>query len=209
MKGWGQKSSVCPSKPRENPTFGGISRDVAGISWRRPKSLRKKHLCLTFVPILQNKISYSERAEKLSELVPLFALPPHLSAMIFRIPRVTLRKPRNSWTAPVTASAIQEHVFPDIWGVRYPKRGFCLEGFCDQVKSDVIDKVRAMKTMKIHRLHRLHRFAFLCALLSNYVEPTRALPDLERVSLAPPLIAHRHEIMAAKLPFCKAPFKGC
>ena len=49
MKGWGPKSSVCPSKPRETKLFGGISRDFAGISrdfagisrWC-PKSLRKK-----------------------------------------------------------------------------------------------------------------------------------------------------------------------
>ena len=32
VKGWGPKSSVCPSKPRETKLFGGISRDVAGIS---------------------------------------------------------------------------------------------------------------------------------------------------------------------------------
>ena len=41
MKGWGPKSSVCPSKPRESNFFGGISRDLAGISRERPKSLRK------------------------------------------------------------------------------------------------------------------------------------------------------------------------
>ena len=50
VKGWGPKSSVCPSKPRETKIFGGISRDFAGISRRCPKSLRKKSLCSIFVP---------------------------------------------------------------------------------------------------------------------------------------------------------------
>ena len=34
VKGWGPKSSVCPSKPRETKLFGGIFRDLAGISRR-------------------------------------------------------------------------------------------------------------------------------------------------------------------------------
>ena len=29
VKGWGPKSSVCPSKPRETKLFGGTSRDFA------------------------------------------------------------------------------------------------------------------------------------------------------------------------------------
>ena len=40
VKGWGPKSSVCPSKPGKPNLFGGISRDFAGISRRCPKSLR-------------------------------------------------------------------------------------------------------------------------------------------------------------------------
>ena len=44
MEGWGPKSSVCPSKPRKSNFLGGISRNLAGISQRRPKSLRKKHV---------------------------------------------------------------------------------------------------------------------------------------------------------------------
>ena len=47
MKGWGPKSSVCPSKPGKSNFFGGISRDFAGISRRRLKSLRKK-VCVQF-----------------------------------------------------------------------------------------------------------------------------------------------------------------
>ena len=50
VKGWGPKSSVCPSKPRESNFFGGISRDFAGISRKRPKSLRKKCLGSIFGP---------------------------------------------------------------------------------------------------------------------------------------------------------------
>ena len=49
-EGWGPKSSVCPSKPREPNFFGGISRDFAGISRKRPKSLRKKCLGSIFGP---------------------------------------------------------------------------------------------------------------------------------------------------------------
>ena len=50
MKGWGPKSSICPSKPGKPNFFGGISRDFAGISRKCPKSLRKKGLCSIFVP---------------------------------------------------------------------------------------------------------------------------------------------------------------
>ena len=49
MKGWGPKSSACPSKPRESNFFGGISRDFAGISRKRPKSLRKKYVWVQFL----------------------------------------------------------------------------------------------------------------------------------------------------------------
>ena len=42
VKGWGPRSSICPSKPRETKHLGGISWDFAGISQVRPKSLRKK-----------------------------------------------------------------------------------------------------------------------------------------------------------------------
>ena len=44
-KGWGPKSSACPSKPGKSNFFGGISHDFAGISRRCPKSLRRKSLC--------------------------------------------------------------------------------------------------------------------------------------------------------------------
>ena len=48
VKGWGPKSSVCPSKPRETNLFGGISRgfgrDIPGC----PKSLRKRKFVFNF-----------------------------------------------------------------------------------------------------------------------------------------------------------------
>ena len=46
-EGVGPKSSVGPSKPGKLDILGGISRDFAGISQRRPKSLKKK-VCVQF-----------------------------------------------------------------------------------------------------------------------------------------------------------------
>ena len=46
------KSRSCPRQPRESNFFGGISRDFAGISRKRPKSLRKKCLGSIFGPYL-------------------------------------------------------------------------------------------------------------------------------------------------------------
>ena len=48
---WGQKSSICPSKPGKSNSLGGISLDFAGISRGRPKSLREKKfvtVCVQF-----------------------------------------------------------------------------------------------------------------------------------------------------------------
>ena len=56
---------------------------------------------------------------------------------------------------------------------RVPRKGGAASrGFCDH---------EAMKTMKIHRLHR---FAFPVPFI--YLEPRKTLPDIQRVSLAPP-----------------------
>ena len=41
MKGWGPKSSACPSKPGKSDFWGGISRDFAGISRRFPEKFEK------------------------------------------------------------------------------------------------------------------------------------------------------------------------
>ena len=65
VKGWGPKSSVCPSKPRESNFFGGISRDFAGISRKRPKSLRKKCLGSFLVPYQKVLYSVQQRAKSL------------------------------------------------------------------------------------------------------------------------------------------------
>ena len=48
VNGWGPKSSIRPSKPGKSNFLGGISRDFAGISRGRPKSLRKKKVCVQF-----------------------------------------------------------------------------------------------------------------------------------------------------------------
>ena len=48
MRGLGPKSSVCPSKPGKPNFSGGISRDFAGISQSRPKSLRKIKFVFNF-----------------------------------------------------------------------------------------------------------------------------------------------------------------
>ena len=45
MKGWGPKSSVCPSKPGKPNFLGGISRDFAGISRAFLKSLSQRSFC--------------------------------------------------------------------------------------------------------------------------------------------------------------------
>ena len=48
VNGWGPKSSVWASKPGKPNFFGGISRDFAGISRTRPKSLRTKKFVFNF-----------------------------------------------------------------------------------------------------------------------------------------------------------------
>ena len=50
MKGWGPKSSVCPSKPGKSNFLGRISRDFPGISRQCPKSLRKKDCVQSISP---------------------------------------------------------------------------------------------------------------------------------------------------------------
>ena len=52
VNGWGPKSSIRPSKPGKSTFLGGISRDFAGISRRRPRSLRKKVWVQFSFPIL-------------------------------------------------------------------------------------------------------------------------------------------------------------
>ena len=47
-KGWGPKSSVCPSKPGKSNFFGGISRDFAGISRQNPRKVWEKKVWVQF-----------------------------------------------------------------------------------------------------------------------------------------------------------------
>ena len=81
MKGWGPKSSVCPSKPGKSNSLGGISRDFAGISRRRPKSLRKKSFVFNFwAPISQeqkkkaHKHKETHRTPPNSDPIPYFLM---------------------------------------------------------------------------------------------------------------------------------------
>ena len=48
VKGWGPKSSVCPSKPRESNFFGGKSRDFAGISRQKARKVWEKNVWVQF-----------------------------------------------------------------------------------------------------------------------------------------------------------------
>ena len=58
MKGWGPKSSVCPSKPGKPNFFGRISRvfffcwDIPGV----PKKFEKKKFVFDFGPLEKGKI---------------------------------------------------------------------------------------------------------------------------------------------------------
>ena len=53
MKGWGPKSSVCPSKPRESNFFGGdipgFCRDIP----EAPEKFEKKMFGFNFWPLLE------------------------------------------------------------------------------------------------------------------------------------------------------------
>ena len=50
VKGWGLKSSVCPSKPGNQTFWAGYPGIFAGMSRGCPKSLRTKSLCSIFCP---------------------------------------------------------------------------------------------------------------------------------------------------------------
>ena len=57
VKGWGPKSSVCPSKPWKTKLFGGISRNFrTDISGGARKVLEKK-VCVQFCPLNMNNSS--------------------------------------------------------------------------------------------------------------------------------------------------------
>ena len=71
VHGWGPKNSVCPSKPGESNFLGGIFRDFAGISRRRPKSLRKKNWCSIFGACMAEMADAVEAAEVVAPAPPL------------------------------------------------------------------------------------------------------------------------------------------
>ena len=50
VKGWGPKSSVCPSKPWETKLFGGISPDFCRDIPGAPEKFEKKSLCSISAP---------------------------------------------------------------------------------------------------------------------------------------------------------------
>ena len=50
--GWGPKSSVCRSKPRETKLLGGLSRDFCRDIPELPEKFEKKKLCSIFGPRL-------------------------------------------------------------------------------------------------------------------------------------------------------------
>ena len=76
-KGWGPKSSVCPSKSGKSNVLGGISGLIAGISRRCPKSLIKK-VCVQFwAPIINARFTrINQNADPSSTLVLLHVCPP-------------------------------------------------------------------------------------------------------------------------------------
>ena len=53
VKGWGPKSSVCPSKPRKTKLFGGISRDFCWDIPGTPENVEKKRLCSKFCSLFR------------------------------------------------------------------------------------------------------------------------------------------------------------
>ena len=51
MKGWGPKSSVCPSKLRETKVFGGMSQDFCRDAPELPEKFEKKKVVFNFWPL--------------------------------------------------------------------------------------------------------------------------------------------------------------
>ena len=50
MKGWGPKSSVCPSKPRETKLFGRVSRDFCRVIPEVPQKFEKREFVFNSRP---------------------------------------------------------------------------------------------------------------------------------------------------------------
>ena len=75
-EGVGPKSSACPSKPGKSNSFGGIPRDFARISRRRPKSLRKNSLCSAFWPQVKSGTKKGHKHKEFGQNPPLPDPPP-------------------------------------------------------------------------------------------------------------------------------------
>ena len=61
VKGWGPKSSVCPSKPGKSNFFGGISRNFAWDIPAAPEKFEKKKVCVQFLaPNFSEKTVFCE-----------------------------------------------------------------------------------------------------------------------------------------------------
>ena len=69
VNGWGPKSSIRPSKPGKSNFLGGISRDFAGISRGRPKSLRKKVWVQFSFPTIIHRLSCKSAFHRLVKQV--------------------------------------------------------------------------------------------------------------------------------------------
>ena len=63
MNGWGPKSSVCPSKPRETKLLGGISRDFCRVIPEVPEKFEKK-VRVQFLAPISVYVTLFERAER-------------------------------------------------------------------------------------------------------------------------------------------------
>ena len=53
MKGWGPRTSVCPSNPMESKLFGGISGDLCRDIPEVPENLEKKKLVFILTPYIR------------------------------------------------------------------------------------------------------------------------------------------------------------
>ena len=136
MKGWGPKSSVCPSKPRESNFFGGISRDFAGTSRKRPKSLRKKCLGSILVPYSRAKQKHINIKKRLEH--PPFRTPPSLCGgpCFWKIKEKGPPTSRIYWLVLVKWARLRDGGLQEIREISDPEKGtFFLRFSADLCKS--------------------------------------------------------------------------
>ena len=109
MKGWGPKSLVCPSKPRETELLGATSRFFAGMSRGCP-------ICLSFLQNLCRKGSTSGTPKNSKFSPPLFFF--------------------GDLTPPLSRSPISKLASPDISDM-LEKMGRCISRFKKNVVGSV------------------------------------------------------------------------